>query len=96
MRKIWVYALLRKYAPDLASSFADNDKSALLLMALADSDQVSYFTARDSLSSDAVTSISLMNVLRVNLFDEIDEEAMIWSIVESDYYSHMLRSHYDD
>lgn len=95
MRKIWVYALLRKYAPDLADGFASSSDESLLTMALLEGDQVSHFVFRDTPSNDVVAAIAPLSVIRIDIFDEIGEEAMIWSILESDYYDGMLRSHYD-
>lgn len=95
MRKIWVYALLRKYAPDLAGGFASSSDSSLLTMALLENNQASHFVFRDTPSADVVAAITPLSVVHINIFDEIDEEVMIWSILESDYYDGMLRSHYD-
>ncbi len=95
IRKVWIYALLRKYDPDLATQFAEGDNSSLLNMALASDNQAAHFISRDSLGDDASTTLSSLRIVNIDIFSDIGEDAMIWSIVKSEFYDSILRSHYD-
>lgn len=96
MREIWTYALLKRHDPDRIDAFMKNRTSTLLLIAAGSMDHMDAFTTRDNLPADIKKAYTNFKAVNINLFDEINEEEMIASILESEYYDSILRSHYDD
>lgn len=96
MREIWTYALLKRHEPGRIDTFMKSRTSPLLLIAAGTLDHMEAFTTRDILPTDIKKAYSGFRAVDINLFDEINEDEMIASILESEYYNSILRSHYDD